>query len=123
MLNLNSEIRVQKPELAFRDEHLTNFLLASMPSTYEDIIDNLNMHDILTSEETVCALRTKETELTDLGVIKEERANFAARGRFCGGRGERGGAGKENEEELEYVQFLELSMEVIQFKVIPRAPR
>ena len=42
MLNLNAEIRVQKPELAFRDEHLINFLLASMPSTYEGIIDNLN---------------------------------------------------------------------------------
>ena len=93
MLNLNAEIRVQKPELAFRDEHLTNFLLASMPSTYEGIIDNLNMRDILTLEETVRALRTKETELTDLGVIKEESAHFAARGGFRGGRGGRGGAG------------------------------
>ncbi len=35
ILNLKAEIRVQKHKLAFRDEHLTNFLLASMPSTYE----------------------------------------------------------------------------------------
>lgn len=87
MLNLNAEIRIQKPELAFRDEHLINFLVASMPSTYEGIIDNLNMRETLTLEETVRALRTKETELNDLGNIKEESANFAARGGFRGGRG------------------------------------
>ncbi len=78
MLNVNVEICVQKPEVAFQDEHLTNFLLASMPSTYEGIIDNLIRRDISTLEETVCALRTKETQLTDLGVIKEESAHFAA---------------------------------------------
>ena len=37
ILNLNVEIRIQKPELAFQDEHLINFLLVSMPSTYEGI--------------------------------------------------------------------------------------
>ncbi len=78
MLNFNEDIRVQKPKLAFRDEHLTNFSLASTPSTYEGIINNLNIRDILTLEETVCALRTKETELTDLGVIKEENEHFVA---------------------------------------------
>ena len=94
VLNLNAKIRVRKPELAFRDEHLTNFLLASMPFTYEGIIDNLNMRDALTLEETVRALRTKETELTDLGIAMEESAHFAARGGFRGGRGGRGGAGE-----------------------------
>ncbi len=93
MLNLNAEIRVQKPELAFRDEHLINFLLASLPSTYEGIIDNLNMRDTLTLDGAVRALCIKETELTDLGVIKEESVHFAARGGFCGGREGRGGAG------------------------------
>ncbi len=93
MLNLNEEIRMQKPELAFRDKHLTNFLLASMPSTYEGIIDNLKMCNILTLEETVRVFHTKETELTDLGVIKEESAYFAAREGFRGGRRGRGGAG------------------------------
>ena len=44
-------------------------------------------------DSAVCALRTKETELTDLGVIKEESAHFAARGGFRGGQGGRGGAG------------------------------
>lgn len=92
MLNLNAEIRLQKPELAFREKHLINFLLASMPSTYEGIIDNLNMRDNLTLDGAVRALRTKETGLSDLGVIKEESAHFAARGGFRGGRGSRGGA-------------------------------
>lgn len=93
MLNLNAEICIQKSELAFRDEHLVNFLLARMPSTCEGIIDNLNMRDVLSLEEIVRALRTKKTELTDLGVIKEESAYFTARGGFCGGRGGRGRAG------------------------------
>lgn len=93
MLNLNAEIRVQSSELAFHDAHLINFLMASMPSTYESILDNLNMRDVLTLEEAVRALRTKETELTDIGVIKEESAHFAGRGGFRGGRGGRGGAG------------------------------
>ncbi len=56
MLNLNAEIRIQKSELTFRDEHLINFLVASMPSTYESIVDNLNMRETLTLEETVRAL-------------------------------------------------------------------
>lgn len=51
ILNLNAEIRVQKPELAFHDVHLINFLLASMPTTYESIIDNLNMRETLTLED------------------------------------------------------------------------
>ena len=80
MLNLNAEIHIQKPELAFRDEHLINFLVASMPSTYEGIIDNLNMRDTLTLDDVVRALRTKEIEFTDLGVC------FATRGGFHGGQ-------------------------------------
>lgn len=51
------------------------------------------MRDVLTLEETVRALRTKETGLNNFGVIKEESAHFAARGGFRGGRGGRGGAG------------------------------
>ena len=92
MLNLNAGIRIQKPELAFRDKHLINFLLASMPSIYEGIIDNLNMRDTLTLDDIVRVFRTKETELTDLGVIKEESAHFATRGGFRRGRGGWGGA-------------------------------
>ena len=114
-LNFNAEIRVQKPELTFRDEHLTNFLFTSMPSTYEGIINNLNMRNVLTLEETVCALRTKKTELTDLGAIKEESAHFAARGDF-----------EEDEmveKKLARTQFLEPPMEVMQFKTIPCAPQ
>ena len=64
-----------------------------MPSTYEGIRHNLNMHNVLTLEETVCALCTKETKLTDLGAIKEESAHFATRGGFQGGRGGREGIG------------------------------
>ncbi len=83
--NLNEEIRDQKPELVFQDEHLINFLLAKMPSTSGGIIDNLNMRDTRTLDRAVCALRTKRTELTDLGAITEESAYFAARGGFHGG--------------------------------------
>ena len=75
-LNLNGEIHVQKLELAFWDEHLTNFLLANMLSIYEGIIDNLNMRNILTLEETVCALCIKKTKLTNLEAIKEESTHF-----------------------------------------------
>lgn len=45
------------------------------------------MRDVLTLEETVRALRTKETEPNNFGVIKEESAHFAARGGFRGGQG------------------------------------
>ena len=84
MLNLNVEIRVQKPELAFRDEHLINFLLASTPSTYEGIIDNLNMRDTLTLDSAVRALRTKETELLQINaeakndVLKKYRSKHGS---------------------------------------------
>ncbi len=93
MLNLNAEIHLQKLELTFSDEYLINFPLASIPSTYEEIIDNLNMGDTLMLDGAVCALCTKETELTNLGAIKENNAHFATRRGFCGGRGGRGGAG------------------------------
>lgn len=53
-----------------------------MLSTYKEIIVNLNMRDTLTLNDLVRTLCTKETELTDLGVIKEESAHFAARERF-----------------------------------------
>ncbi|MCJ1465010.1 hypothetical protein MMC07_003625 [Pseudocyphellaria aurata] len=46
-----------------------------MPATFEGIIDNLNMRDTLTLDETVRTLRMKETKLTDLGKVKEESAN------------------------------------------------
>ncbi len=72
MLNLNAKIRVQKPELAFRDEHLINFLLASKPFTYVRIFDNLNIRNTMKLNGEVRVLRTKKTELTDLGATKEE---------------------------------------------------
>lgn len=77
ILNLNAAIRIQKPELAFWDEHLINFLVSSMLSSYEGIIDNLNIRDALTLEETVRAFYIKETELNDLKVIKEKSSHFA----------------------------------------------
>lgn len=77
ILNLNAEICIQKPELAFQDKHLINFLVASMPFTYKGIIDNLNMRDTLTLDSAVCALCTKETKFTNLGFIKEESVYFA----------------------------------------------
>ncbi len=57
-----------------------------MFSTYKSIINNLNMHKILTLEETVCALLTKETKLNDLRSIKKESANFAAQRDFYRGQ-------------------------------------
>ena len=107
MLNLNAEIRIQKPELAFRDEHLVNFLLASMPSTYEGIIDNLNMRDVLSLERKVRAFRTKETELTDLGLSRRREHTLLP---------EEGSVEvEEAEEELGRAQFLEPPMGVMQF--------
>lgn len=53
VLNLNTEIRVQKKELAFQNAHLINFFLPSMTSSYEGIINNLNMKNILTLEGSV----------------------------------------------------------------------
>ncbi len=91
MLKLNVEICVQKPEFAFWDKHLIHFLLASIPSTYERIINNLNLRNILTLDGTVRAFRKEETEFTDLRAIKEESAHFAARRGFRRGRGDRGG--------------------------------
>ena len=61
MLNPNAEIYIQKLELTLQDKNLINFFLTSIPSTYEEIIDNLNIRDILTSDGTVRAFRIKET--------------------------------------------------------------
>ena len=65
ILNFNAKIRIQKPKLVFGDKHLTNFFLASMPSTCEGIIDNLNIHNILTFEKTFYIFCIKEMEFTD----------------------------------------------------------
>lgn len=43
--------------------------MGSMPSTYESITNNLNMHKTLTLEEIVHALQTKETKFNDLRSI------------------------------------------------------
>ena len=85
----------KSPSLLFRDEHLINFLLANMPSTYEGyrVIDNLKMRDILTLEETVRAFHTKETELTDLGAHQGGERTFCRPRGDSAGRGGRGGAG------------------------------
>ena len=93
MLNLNVEIGIQKPEFTFPDEHLINFLLARMPPTYEGIIYNLKMRNTLTLNGAVRALCKKETELTNLGIIKEESAHFTTQGRFRRGRRPQGGTG------------------------------
>ena len=78
--------KYKSPSLLFsREKYLINFFLASMPSTYERIIDNLNMRDILTLESVICVLWTKKTEFTDLRVIKEESEYFAAQRGFGGG--------------------------------------
>ena len=106
MLKLNVEICVQKPEFAFWDKHLIHFLLASIPSTYERIINNLNLRDILTLDGTVRAFRKEETELTDLRAIKEDSVEV-----------------EETVEELERAEFLEPLMEVMQFKIFLRAPQ
>lgn len=80
------KIHIQKPGLTFWDKHLINFLVASMPFTYEGIINNLNMCNVLTLEETVHAFCTKETKLKDLVVIKEESIHFVTQKGFCGGQ-------------------------------------
>ncbi len=93
MLNLNVEIGIQKPELTFPGEHLINVLLAKMPFTFEGIIYNPKMRNTLTLDGAVRALQKKETELTNLRIIKEESAHFTTRGGFRRGRRDRGGTG------------------------------
>lgn len=69
--------------------------MASMPSTYKSIVNNLNICKTLTLEETVRTLQIKETKLNNLGIIKEKSANFAAWKSFHrgqGGWGKQGGA-------------------------------
>lgn len=77
MFNFNIEIYVKKPKLSFWNKYLTNFVLASMFSTYENIIDNFNIQNILILEEIVHIFYTKKTKLTNLGVIQEESTYFA----------------------------------------------
>lgn len=76
MFNLNIKICVQKLKLACQDKQFTNFFVASMPSIFRRIIDNLNMRNILMLEETVCILCIKEIKLTNLGIIKKESTHF-----------------------------------------------
>lgn len=64
-----------------------------MLSTYESIIDNLNICKTLILEETVYIIQTKETKLNNLGIIKEKSVNFAVQGGFCGGQRGWGGRG------------------------------
>lgn len=71
ILNINAEIRIQKHKLAFWDKHIFNFLLTSMPSIYESLIDNLNICKILMLAKTVCSLKIKETKLNNLRSIKK----------------------------------------------------
>lgn len=85
ILNINTEIQIQKPKLAFCNKHLINFFLTSISSIYEAIIDNLNMRDTLMFDVVVYALWIKKTELTNLEVIKEESVYFAAQREFCRG--------------------------------------
>lgn len=56
MLNFNTKICIQKLEFTFRHKHLINFLMASIPSIYESIVNNLNMCETLNLEKTIHAL-------------------------------------------------------------------
>lgn len=86
MLNLNAEIYIQKSKLTFCDKYLINFPMASISFIYENIVNNLNMCNVLTLEETICVFYIKEIKLKDLIVIKEESTHFASRRGFCGGQ-------------------------------------
>lgn len=86
MLNLNAEIRIQKPKFAFWDKYLINFFVASMPSTYKEIIDNLKIRNTLILDSIVYALYIKKIELTDLKIIKKKSVYFVTREGFRGGQ-------------------------------------
>lgn len=66
-----------------------------MPSSYESIIDNLNMRNILILEKTICTLHTKEINLSNLGVIKKKVRILLPKRDFA--------EVKKNKKELEYV--------------------
>lgn len=82
MLNLNAEICIQKPKLAFQNKYLTNFFFISIFSTYEDINNNFNMHNVLMVEKIDYTLCIKKTKLSNLRIIKEKSAYFTAQKKF-----------------------------------------
>lgn len=72
--------------------------MRSMPPEYDALLDVLNTKEDLTWEETLSFLRAKETELLDMGTLKEETAHYASRGGrgpFQGRGSYRGGPGRE----------------------------
>lgn len=83
LMNLNAEITLQKPELKLHSDYLVMILMQSMPPEYNALLDVLNTKEDLTWDETLSCLRAKETELLDVGTLKEETAHFASRRGRC----------------------------------------
>lgn len=76
----------KSPSLLFETSIWLTSLWLNIPSTYKEIIDNLNIRDISILKGEICAFCTKETELTNLGVIKEDNVYFATWKEFCEGQ-------------------------------------
>lgn len=51
----------------------------SMSLKYDALFDVLNIKEDLTWNETLSFLRVKETELLDMGILKEEMAHYTSR--------------------------------------------
>ncbi len=79
LMNLNAKIKLQKPELKLHSDYLVMILMQSIPPEYDALLDVLNTKEDLTWDETLSFLRAKETELLDMGSLKEETAHYAYR--------------------------------------------
>lgn len=88
MLNLNVKIEYISKSFLFKMRTLTSFLLASMPSTLEVILNHVNMRDTLAS--------TKPSEPTDLrGQVDRPGVGLKkVKCSFCWLRGFRGRGGR-----------------------------
>ena len=51
-----------------------------MPPEYDALIDVLNTKEDLKCNEILSFLQAKETELLDMGILKEKTAHYASRG-------------------------------------------
>ena len=80
LMNLNAEIMLQKPKLKLHPDYLVMILMRSIPPKYNALLDILNTKEDLTWDKTLSFLWVKETELLDIGTLKEERAHYASRG-------------------------------------------
>lgn len=81
-------IHIEKPKLDFSNKYLIEFLIANMRFSYEGVIDNLNICNVLMLEKTIRSFYTKETKLKDQMIIKKESPYFTAQKRF--GKSQRG---------------------------------